>query len=79
MESDSTDFVENYSNLPQRYLRNEYIFKVLAVLFPKINHFTCYKMFNFFSNGNDIFFRFVSAFKLVYFSDLLGFKVCIFF
>ena len=38
-------FAENCLDLPQRYLRNEDISKVLAMLFPKINQFTCDKMF----------------------------------
>ena len=37
-----TYFIEN---LPQQYLRNEEISKVLVILLPKINQFTCEKMF----------------------------------
>ena len=40
-----TYFVENSLDLPQRYLRNEDISKVLVILFPKINQFTCDKKF----------------------------------
>ena len=44
-----TYFVENCLDLPLRYLRNEDISKVLVILFPKINQFTCGKMFTTFA------------------------------
>ena len=40
-----TYFVENYLDLPYQCLRNEDISKVLVILFPKINQFTCDKTF----------------------------------
>ena len=40
-----TYFVENCFELPYRYLRNKDISKVLVFCFPKINQFTCDKMF----------------------------------
>ena len=38
-----TYFVENCLDLPRQYLRNEDISKVLVILFPNINQFTCQK------------------------------------
>ena len=40
-----TYFVENCFELPQRYSRHEAISKALVFYFPKINQFTCDKMF----------------------------------
>ena len=40
-----TYFVENCLDLPQQYLRNEDISKVLVILFRKINTFSCDKRF----------------------------------
>ena len=38
-------FLENCLDLLELYLRNEDISKVLVILFPKINQFTCDKRF----------------------------------
>ena len=38
-------FVENYLDLPEQYLRNKGIPKVLVNLFPEITQFTCDKWF----------------------------------
>ena len=43
-----TCFVENCSDLPPQYLRNEDISKVFVNLLPKITQFTCDKKFTFF-------------------------------
>ena len=40
-----TYFVEKCLELPQQYLRNEEISKVLVILFPIINQYTCDKRF----------------------------------
>ena len=40
-----TFFVENCLDLTQWYLRNVDISKVLVIFFPKINQFTCDKIF----------------------------------
>ena len=40
-----TFFVENCLDLPQWYSRNVDISKVLVIFFPKINQFTCDKIF----------------------------------
>ena len=47
-----TYFVEKYLDLSYRYLRNEDMSKVLLFWFPKINQFTCDKMFIAFAQMN---------------------------